>query len=63
MTPTQLVEEINSLPPNLREQALNFIAFQKLQAQKQLPSQKLPFDTSEKPTATPDDLYKPLGIL
>lgn len=63
MTPSQLVEEINSLPPNLREQALNFIAFQKLQAQKQLPSQKLPFDTSKEPTATPNDLYKPLGSL
>jgi len=45
MTTAQLVEEIISLPPNLREQALNFIAFlkTKAQTQQQPPLQKRQF--------------------
>lgn len=53
--PTQLVEEINALPSNLREQMLDFIAFLKIKAQKQALLQKQS-NIGKEVTAAPENL-------
>ncbi|MGI4871040.1 MAG: type II toxin-antitoxin system VapB family antitoxin [Janthinobacterium lividum] len=60
MSTTQLAEELDALPVNLREQAENFIAFLKTQAAQQHPSQKRQFGAYKGFFKMSDDFDEPL---
>lgn len=61
MSTTQLIEEIDSLPPNLQEEVQDFVAFLKTKAQKQQPPiQQRQFGAGKGLIIMADDFDEPL---